>query len=96
MPVVQAELSRAGEYVGVVTLTEDGVMVELEDPVQQDHVELVFREAGPVEQFVGRGEPGEIQWRDSSHFADRMWFEKVLESLASEGYDFHLTKTDSG
>jgi hypothetical protein len=93
---MQAELSRAGEYVGVVILTEDGVTVDLEDPAQQDHVERVFREAGPVEQLVGRGEPGEIHWQDSSLFADRMWFEEVLGTLASEGYDFHLTKTDSG
>ena len=96
MPVMQAELSRAGEYLGVVILAEDGVTIDLEDPVQQEHVESVFRAAGPITRAAGYGEPGEVHWEEFSHFGDRTWFEKVLGTLASEGYDFHLTKTDSG
>jgi hypothetical protein len=36
-----------------------------------------------------------VHWEEFSHFGDRPWFETVLRSLASEGYDFHLTKTDA-
>jgi hypothetical protein len=82
---MQAELSRAGEFVGVVTLTEDGVTVDLESPDQQEYVEKLFRKARPITPLV-----------ESSQDHDRRWFEKVLGDLASEGYDFHLTKTDTG
>jgi len=93
---MQAELSRAGEYVGVVMLVEDGVLVELEDPAHREEVERAFRDAGPIEYVAGYGEPGEVHWEEFSHWGDRVWFEKVLRGLVSEGYAFHVTKTDSG
>jgi hypothetical protein len=93
---MQAELARAGDYVGVVILTEDGVKVDLEDPAQQEQVERAFRDAGPVEYAPGHGERGEVHWEEFSHFGDRVWFEKVLRSLGSAGYSFHTTKTDNG
>ncbi|MGZ5294081.1 MAG: hypothetical protein ACXWZU_03355 [Actinomycetota bacterium] len=93
---MQAELARAGDYVGVVTLTEDGVKVDLEDPALQEQVVRAFRDAGPVEYAAGHGERGDVRWEEFSHFGDRVWFEKVLRSLDSAGYSFHTTKTDSG
>jgi hypothetical protein len=93
---MQAELSRAGKYVGVVILTKNGVTVDIEDPSQGELVERVFRDAGPVEYGSGYGEPGEIQWQEFSRFGDRQWFEKVLRSLGSRGYTFEAIKTDTG
>ena len=92
---MQAELWRAGEYVGVVILTEDGVTVDLEDPAQQEQVERVFREAGPTAYDAGYGE-GEVHWQKFSQFGDRRWFEKVLRRLGPMGYAFEAIKTDSG
>ena len=93
MADMQAELSRAGEYVGVVTLTEDGVRVALEDTVRRDEVERAFRKAGPHESLAGYGQ-GEVHWQEFSQFGGRRWFEKVLRGLGSEGYTFETTKTD--
>lgn len=93
---MQAEISRAGEYVGVVILTEDGVKIDLEAPDQQEHVETVFRGAGPLTNTPEYGTSGEMRWEGFSDFGDRSWFEKVLGGLASAGYDFQLTKTDTG
>ena len=91
---MQAELSRAGEYVGVVALTEDGVTIELEDTAQREQVERAFREAGPYESVAGYEEPGEVHWQEFSQFGGRRWFEKVLRGLVPEGYTFETTKTD--
>ena len=93
MADMQAELSRAGEYVGVVILTEDGVTVEFEDTVQRDEVERAFRKAGPYEPVTGSSH-GEVHWQEFSQFGGRRWFEKVLRGLAPEGYTFETTKTD--
>ena len=93
---MQAELSRAGEFVGIVILTEDGkVTIDLENPAQQEEVEREFRDAGPLEYAAGYVE-ADYPWQESSHFGNRQWFEKVLRSLGSRGYTFHLTKTDDG
>lgn len=92
---MEAELSRAGEYVGVVVLSEDGVSIDLEDPAHREQVEQVFREAGPHELLAGYAE-GELHWRDFSLFGDHRWFERVLRSLGPLGYTFETTKTDSG
>jgi hypothetical protein len=93
---MQAELTRAGVYVGVVILNEDGtVTAGLEDPAEKEHVEWVFREAGPLEYSAGYVE-AEDPWQESSQFGNRQWFEKVLSGLGSQGYTFHLTKTDDG
>lgn len=91
---MQAELSRDGEYVGVVTLAEDGVTVELEDHVQQGQVERIFQEAAPGEYPVEHRE-GELHWRDFSQFGDRRWFEYVLRRLGVEGFTYETTKTDN-
>ncbi len=93
MADMQAELSRAGEYVGVVILTEDGVTVEFEDTVQRDEVERAFRKAGPYEPVAGSSQ-GEVHWQEFSQFGGRRWFEKVLRGLVPEGYTFETTKTD--
>ncbi len=93
---MQAELSRQGKYVGVVILNENGtVTVDLEDPAQQEEVEREFRDAGPLEYAAGYVE-ADYPWQESSLFGNRQWFEKVLRSLGSRGYAFHLTKTDDG
>jgi hypothetical protein len=92
---MQAELSWAGEYVGVVILKEDGVTVTLEDPAQQEQVEREFREAGPVGYAAGTG-AGELRWPEFSTFGGRRWFEKVLRRLDTLGYTSEETKTDTG
>jgi hypothetical protein len=91
---MEAELSWAGEYVGVVILNEDGVTVSLEDPAQQEQVEREFRDAGPIEYAAGYGE-GEVHWLEFSRFGGRRWFEKVLRRLDTLGYTSEVTKTDS-
>ncbi len=91
---VEAELSWAGEYVGVVILNEDGVTVSLEDPAHQEQVEREFRQAGPVEYAAGSGE-GELHWLEFSKFGGRRWFEKVLRRLDTLGYTSEETKTDT-
>lgn len=92
---MQAELTRAGGFVGVAILTEDGVKVALEDPALQEQVERAFRAAGPLGYAADLGEGGDLRWETFSVFGDRGWFEEVLRSLESEGYSFHITKTDS-
>ena len=91
---MEAELSWAGEYVGVVILNEDGVTVSLEDPAQQEQVEREFRDAGPIEYAAGYGE-GEVHWLEFSRFGGRRWFEKVLRRLDTLGYTSEVAKTDS-
>jgi hypothetical protein len=91
---MEAELSWAGEYVGVVILNEDGVTVSLVDPAHQEQVEREFREAGPVEHAPGNRE-GEVRWLDFSNFGGRRWFEKVLRRLDTLGYTWEETKTDT-
>jgi hypothetical protein len=91
---MEAELSWAGEYVGVVILNEDGVTVSLEDPAQQEQVEREFRDAGPIEYAAGYRE-GEVHWLEFSRFGGRRWFEKVLRRLDTLGYTSEVTKTDS-
>jgi hypothetical protein len=90
---MQAELSRAGEYVGVALLTEDGVTVDLEDPAQKEEVERVFRDASAIdESAAGETEEPLLEF---SHLGDRRWFEEVLRSLGPKGYTFEMTKTDN-
>jgi hypothetical protein len=91
---MEAELSWAGEYVGVVILNEDGVTVSLVDPAHQEQVEREFREAGPIEHAPEHGE-GEVRWLDFSSFGGRRWFEKVLRRLDTLGYTSEETKTDT-
>jgi hypothetical protein len=89
---MQAELSRAGKYVGVALLTEDGVTVELEDLAQKEEVERVFRDASATDESAAGG--SEEPWLEFSRL-DRRWFEEALRSLGPKGYTFEMTKTDN-
>jgi hypothetical protein len=55
----------------------------------------VFQDAGPIEHAVGRGEPGETEWTEYKHDHDRLWFERILSRLSSEGYTYTLTEWES-
>ena len=95
MPVMEAELSWAGEYVGVVILNEDGVTVSLKvTPLTRKRSSGSSREAGPIEYAAGYGE-GELHWLDFSKFGGRRWFEKTLRRLDTLGYTSEVTKTDT-
>ena len=55
----------------------------------------MFQDAGPIEHAVGRGEPGETEWTEYKHDHDRLWFERILSRLSSEGYTYTLTEWES-
>jgi hypothetical protein len=85
---MQAELSRADEYAGVVILLPDdaGVNVDMFDPVEQEQIEHAFREAGPSSTVAGYG-----GWEELSRYGDPVWFENVLRSLEALGYTYKVT-----
>lgn len=89
---MQAELSREGEYVGVVILLPDeaGVTVDMFDPVQQEQVERVFREAGPSTTVAGFG-----AWEELTRYGDPVWFERVLSrEIKAAGYEYTINRND--
>jgi hypothetical protein len=90
MESLRAELSREGEYLGVVILSSDErITVDMFDPTQQEQVERVFREVGPKKSFGGYG--GNME--EHTRYGDAVWFEWVLSnSLKSEGYEYTITK----
>jgi hypothetical protein len=89
--LMQAELSVAGEYIGLVRLNSEGVTTfDMFDPVQQEQVERAFRQTAPIEYAAGY----EGDWDKFTHSGDRVWFEKFLRSLSSEGYEYKLTTVE--
>ena len=88
--LLQAELSVADEYVGVVRLSSGLTTFDMFDSVQQEQVERIFRETAPIEYAAGyEGDRDKL-----THSGDRVWFEKVLRSLSSAGYLYKLTTVE--
>jgi Protein of unknown function (DUF3618) len=92
MPVMRAELSREGQYAGVVFLLPDkaGVNVDMSDPELQEQVERAFRESGPRASDAG-STPG---WEELTRYGDPVWFEEVLSALQADGYAYSIDRVD--
>ncbi len=89
------ELSREGEYAGVLVLTDGAPIPDMFDPALKEEVERVIQETGTVEVIAAYRVPG-VPPPATPHYHDERWLQEVFSNLEKKGYTLKITEREDG